>query len=264
MKTTSKLVLGVLALGASASIAQAQTTVYKGYDASNGTGVAVRTNADAASAQFQSALAGTSTESFESFGSGTGAPLSLSFAGSAGALTANLTGAGSVSSSPTNNAFYDRFATDGTKYYEVDSNDFKITFGTPVAAFGFYATDIESDVQLILGLASGGTQTYGFASLFPDVDYSRIFASPTASVNFLGFINTTDLFTSVTFGQGPNSGGDVLGFDQMTIGDARQVVNPPAGAVPEPATWAMMMLGFGVVGFAMRRKAKVNTRVRFA
>lgn len=27
-----------------------------------------------------------------------------------------------------------------------------------------------------------------------------------------------------------------------------------SAAVPEPATWAMMILGFGVVGFAMRRK----------
>ena len=36
-----------------------------------------------------------------------------------------------------------------------------------------------------------------------------------------------------------------------------------SSAVPEPATWAMMTLGFGAMGFAMRRK-KVSTRVRFA
>lgn len=29
-----------------------------------------------------------------------------------------------------------------------------------------------------------------------------------------------------------------------------------AGAVPEPATWAMMLLGFGGIGFAMRRQRK--------
>ena len=34
-------------------------------------------------------------------------------------------------------------------------------------------------------------------------------------------------------------------------------------AVPEPGAWAMMMLGFGAMGFAMRRK-KVSTRIRFA
>lgn len=31
---------------------------------------------------------------------------------------------------------------------------------------------------------------------------------------------------------------------------------PPTGAVPEPATWAMMIGGFGLVGGAMRRRAR--------
>ena len=34
-------------------------------------------------------------------------------------------------------------------------------------------------------------------------------------------------------------------------------------SVPEPTSWAMMTLGFGAMGFAMRRK-KVSTRIRFA
>ncbi len=36
------------------------------------------------------------------------------------------------------------------------------------------------------------------------------------------------------------------------------------GAVPETATWAMMLAGFGAVGFAMRRRQKVATRVSYA
>ena len=36
-----------------------------------------------------------------------------------------------------------------------------------------------------------------------------------------------------------------------------------AGAVPEPASWAMMILGVGAVGFAMRRREKVTTRVSY-
>lgn len=36
-------------------------------------------------------------------------------------------------------------------------------------------------------------------------------------------------------------------------------------AVPEPATWAMMLVGFGGIGFAMRRrKSKVTTTVAYA
>ena len=39
----------------------------------------------------------------------------------------------------------------------------------------------------------------------------------------------------------------------------------PAAAVPEPAMWAMMLVGFGGIGFAMRRrKSKVTTNVAFA
>jgi PEP-CTERM motif len=34
--------------------------------------------------------------------------------------------------------------------------------------------------------------------------------------------------------------------------------------VPEPATWAMMIMGFGLMGGMMRRNRKVTTRVRFA
>lgn len=35
-------------------------------------------------------------------------------------------------------------------------------------------------------------------------------------------------------------------------------------AVPEPATWGMMILGFGVAGTALRRRAKVRTTVAYA
>lgn len=36
-----------------------------------------------------------------------------------------------------------------------------------------------------------------------------------------------------------------------------------ASAVPEPATWAMMTVGFGLVGTGLRRRAKVRTNVSF-
>lgn len=35
------------------------------------------------------------------------------------------------------------------------------------------------------------------------------------------------------------------------------------GAVPEPSTWAMLILGFGAVGFGMRRR-KVQTKLAYA
>ncbi|MEG8040834.1 PEPxxWA-CTERM sorting domain-containing protein [Sphingomonas sp. LR60] len=43
-----------------------------------------------------------------------------------------------------------------------------------------------------------------------------------------------------------------------------RTVTPPAGPVPEPATWAMMILGFGLVGAAMRKRASGTTQSVFA
>lgn len=45
------------------------------------------------------------------------------------------------------------------------------------------------------------------------------------------------------------------------IDNFRVSVNP---AVPEPATWAMMLLGFGAVGSAMRRRSRPIAKVSYA
>lgn len=37
-----------------------------------------------------------------------------------------------------------------------------------------------------------------------------------------------------------------------------------AAAVPEPATWAMMLLGFGVIGFGMRRRREGSATIQAA
>jgi PEP-CTERM motif len=48
-----------------------------------------------------------------------------------------------------------------------------------------------------------------------------------------------------------------------SVGAAFLAVNV-GPAVPEPATWAMMLLGFGTAGFAMRRSKRAEARVAFA
>lgn len=42
------------------------------------------------------------------------------------------------------------------------------------------------------------------------------------------------------------------------------IITPPSAAVPEPTTWAMMMIGFGAVGGSLRRRRKANVKVSFA
>ena len=58
----------------------------------------------------------------------------------------------------------------------------------------------------------------------------------------------------VTFGV-LNSSNEYLAFDN--------IVYNSAAAVPEPATWLMMILGFGLVGGAMRYRQRHPAKVTF-
>ena len=55
----------------------------------------------------------------------------------------------------------------------------------------------------------------------------------------------------------------LTGLNGIGSATGREVVTPP---VPEPSTWAMMLFGFGALGFAMRRRRQLAPaqRVRFA
>jgi hypothetical protein len=72
-----------------------------------------------------------------------------------------------------------------------------------------------------------------------------------------------ELLTGVTFTS-------AVGFDslrQLRLGGISAAETPgQTGAVPEPATWAMMLMGFGAVGFGMRRRksAADTKRLRVA
>lgn len=73
------------------------------------------------------------------------------------------------------------------------------------------------------------------------------------SANFCPFETFSLAFTgtarSVSFG---GDGG--LVFDDLTFGSTE------VGAVPEPTTWAMLIVGFGITGAAMRRRSKAVAR----
>lgn len=72
------------------------------------------------------------------------------------------------------------------------------------------------------------------------------------SAVFIGAQSTTSSITSIIFHQ--LSGG---GTNDFAISGLSLIGN--VSAVPEPATWGMMIMGFGIVGGAMRRRRQKVT-----
>jgi hypothetical protein len=60
---------------------------------------------------------------------------------------------------------------------------------------------------------------------------------------------------------------DRVRFSMSTTSSSANIdninVTATAGAVPEPATWAMMLVGFGALGMVMRRRSQPVARVSF-
>lgn len=181
--------------------------------------------------------AGVSTEDFESYATGTGTPLNLTFTGGLGTINATLNGAGGVSADPN---CCGRFATSGSKFWEVGSGQgFSIDFGSEVAALGFYGTDIgDFSGQVTLGLTNGGTSV---------LDIPHTIGANNGSLLFFGVIETAG-FTSMTFSN-TGSGSDFFGFDDLIVGDIAQVL-----PVPEPSILLLIATGLFGIGFVGRKR----------
>lgn len=62
------------------------------------------------------------------------------------------------------------------------------------------------------------------------------------------------------FFTGANAGKQSL----YSLSFSNGIVNGLTGAVPEPATWVMLLLGFGMIGGALRRRQFAGTSTAFA
>jgi hypothetical protein len=114
-----------------------------------------------------------------------------------------------------------------------------ITFSAPVTAFSLnYGTFNGIDVNF--ELSNGDTATRGSAFLLFDF-YS--------ANDFFGVTSDT-LFTSVLV----TSTDEALNLNNINFGSA-------VSAIPEPSTWAMMMLGFAGIGLLGYRRSRRRTAV---
>lgn len=118
---------------------------------------------------------------------------------------------------------------------------------------------------------TNGTPTFGIGYIEFNLSMSGSVGNAVSVVINAIDQNGTHFTTSGTLGSGSTffsalaSGGEVIqsiSFDangDAGITDIRQVRITPSNAgvaLPEPATWAMMLLGFGAAGFSMRRSRR--------
>jgi hypothetical protein len=125
--------------------------------------------------------------------------------------------------------FDDTFTANGVTYTE--HSPFVDLFATPllIGSASFNAGLLSANFSATGG-ASGGPGTENFGVFLP----AQFGTSLVTNVFYLGY---DDQIT------GPDDN-----HDDLII---RATVSP---AVPEPATWAMMLLGFGAAGFVLRRR----------
>jgi hypothetical protein len=74
---------------------------------------------------------------------------------------------------------------------------------------------------------------------------------------FSGHTTDGDMVSSISFTLSPTNSG-VSSLEQVRLGGFG------VSAVPEPATWAMMIGGFGLIGLATRRRRRTRTIVTYA
>jgi hypothetical protein len=158
-----------------------------------------------------------------------------------------------TATTPTENG---RFAISGSQYYDVGNGTFTITFSNPMAALGFYATDVEDSTGIILTFGNNNqaqTLTIPRSTGAGNIDKSALYYGFVAS-------NSSEVFNSVTFGRSIIDSNDKFGLDDLSFATPAQVRNfgAVATSVPEPMTIVGTLLG----GSAILRLRKKFTTIR--
>ena len=122
--------------------------------------------------------------------------------------------------------------------------------------------------------------TAATAAPFPfSVAYQNSFNPGNLATNYIGDSGSSPVAGSVSY-QVIVAAGQQLVLNFQAVGgvpvnysysvsafsDANRGQNflPVTSGVPEPATWAMMLIGFGGMGYAMRRRPRATVRLRTA
>ena len=164
------------------------------------------------------------------FDASTGAPVIVTFESAQPHFTYTN---GTPTSAPlgSGSAVWARNTTPGGRYLlELVGSPTTLTFASPISSFGVFLTGVQLNT-LSFSFDDGTAQNVAVTN----------YGSGT---QFFGLSNLANPISSITL-LNPN---DVIGLDDIRFTTAT------TGAVPEPSTWALMLLGFGAVGWAMRSR----------
>jgi hypothetical protein len=204
-----------------------------------GSAQAVTTYTD--SAAFSAAVTNATTSTF---GSGTGS----TYVGGTGVSGAGYTISGYYlfNNNPSYTTYYYDWGT-GNVLTSGAGYTVTINFTTAVTAFSL-------DLSTFSG-AGPNAAVYGYdVTVGTGQGDFAVTTLDRPNMAFFGATSDTG-FTSITLNAGSSS--VFFNFDNLTLATAI----PAAAGVPEPASWAMMLGGFGLVGGAMRRR---RAQVAFA
>lgn len=207
------------------------------------------------------AFSSSGTETFDSLGTGSGQSFVTDF-GTDGAITGSysgvdILGANQYGGSGGSGNFASTSTTSGYSLSLSTSNPEGINY------FGFWLSALDSGNTLTF--LREGTTVFSFTptdvlalvSSLPDY-----FGNPDAPFTdqnsaqpyvFLNFYDTDNIFDQVVFSENPTVGG--YESDNHTVGFFTEEGGIPVPGVPEPASWALMIAGFGMVGASLRRRA---------
>lgn len=221
-----------------APVAVAQTT-YGGSDDGSSVG-GPNANSDAAEAAFlvdATSYGTVTTLDFES--AATGDSGSFSFPGVTVSSTSGFGNGFSGVSDTTLGNLYGYSIGGGSKWFGFPTGTATFNFAGTTNSFGFYTTGLQTSFGTTLTVSMNGANATTF----------NLPVNVNGGASYFGF-TTASAFNTVTIDR---PGFDAWGIDRVSYN---------LGAVPEPSTWALMILGFGAIGAAMRRRSAV--KVKFA